>query len=212
VVVSDSLPTNPGLSWSIDGGTGAGDCAISTGVLTCNFGDIAAWNQTGLTVHITSPTTPGSCGTVTNVATGSATNSKTAPIQRSASVMVQCPTLTLSNVADSKMAAAGGPIGYGLTVKNAGSGTARAVTLNDPLPAGPDVSWSIDGGTGAGSCLISSGTLTCSFGDMAKMTAFTVHVSSSTSSASVGKYVNVATASATNSPGSVQAKATIKVV
>ena len=42
-------------SWSIDGGTGAQNCSITNGVLTCTFPSIAA--GASVTVHLTSPTT-----------------------------------------------------------------------------------------------------------------------------------------------------------
>src|SRR5205807_6910590 len=72
VALSDTLPSSPGLNWMIDGGTGAAQCSISSGVLTCSFGDLAA--GAGKSVHITSPTTPATCGTIENTAEGTAAN------------------------------------------------------------------------------------------------------------------------------------------
>src|SRR5439155_715505 len=50
VQVSDTLPTDSGTSWSIDGGTGAGDCTIGAGVLSCNIGDMS--QGTSYTAHV----------------------------------------------------------------------------------------------------------------------------------------------------------------
>jgi uncharacterized repeat protein (TIGR01451 family) len=73
VTVTDPLPNNPGLAWTIDGGTGQAQCSISGGALTCNFGSMAP--DTTQTVHISSPTANTSCGgTVTNTATVTASN------------------------------------------------------------------------------------------------------------------------------------------
>ncbi|MGH2549997.1 MAG: hypothetical protein ACRDHN_11430, partial [Thermomicrobiales bacterium] len=62
----DVLPTNAGLSWTIDGGTNAADCSIANGSVDCEFGDIVGGGS--VTVHISSPTTGESCGTINNVA------------------------------------------------------------------------------------------------------------------------------------------------
>ena len=106
-----------------------------------------------------------------------------------------------------------------MTVSNSGAqgtGTAKAVTLSDPLPAGSGVSWSISPAyAGAGTCAVTgaapSQSLDCTFGDMAPGASNSVHISSATTSASAGSYPNTATASATNHP-SVDASATIVVL
>jgi uncharacterized repeat protein (TIGR01451 family) len=111
-------------------------------------------------------------------------------------------------------------VGYTITVSNSsasGTGTATGVTLNDPLPAGTGINWSISPAySGPGSCAISgsvgSQVLTCSFGNLAPGASAKIHITSSTSS-SCGSTItlkNTATASATNAP-SVSASATIVV-
>ena len=98
VTLSDPLPTNDGLSWSIaDQGLGWGDsCAITAGTLDCGPVTVSA-NTTQaastFTVHITSPTTAatgGSCpetGVVDNTGTVDSTNAGSE--QASASTCVQ---------------------------------------------------------------------------------------------------------------------------
>ena len=60
------------------------------------------------------------------------------------SVTVQCPSLSITKTADAAEVAAGGTIGFVITVSNAGAGAAYNVSMTDTLPAG--VSWSIDAG------------------------------------------------------------------
>jgi uncharacterized repeat protein (TIGR01451 family) len=88
VRVSDTLPTDPGLDWTIDGGTGAEGCHISEGVLSCGFGDMEP--GTAYTVHISSPTMAETCGTVSNMA--SVTSENAPGDEAGASVQVTCAT------------------------------------------------------------------------------------------------------------------------
>jgi hypothetical protein len=91
------------------------------------------------------------------------------------------------------------------------------VTLNDPLPAGTGVDWSISPAYGGpGTCAITgsvgSQVLSCSYGNLAPGGSASVHVSSATSASCSTTLTlkNTATASATNAP-SVSASATIVV-
>jgi len=129
------------------------------------------------------------------------------------------PALSVAKTADSSTAGAGSTIGFTIAVSNssaAGTGTATAVTLNDPLPAGTGINWSVSPAyTGPGTCAVTgaagSQTLACSFGDMAAGASTSVHVTSATSASVCATYSNTATASATNS-GSAASSATITVV
>ena len=199
VTLTDTLPTNSGLNWSIDGGTGAADCSIAAGVLTCNFGTLASGATR--TVHITSPTTAATCGVVNNTGTVSATNEipgATANNSASASVTVSCPDIRVQKTAANSPINAGDVASFTITISNIGTGSATGVTLNDPLPAG--VAWAITGGTGAASCVdpIVGNTLSCNFGTMAPGASFTVIVSGATDAADCGTLTNTATGAATN--------------
>ena len=101
-------------------------CSITAGVLSCNFGDLAA--GASRTVHISSPTTAASCGTVDNTATADAGND--AAVSDDASVVVQCPGLNVSKSPDQGTVSAGTAIGFTITVSNTGPGTATGVTLD----------------------------------------------------------------------------------
>src|SRR5438093_289036 len=76
----------------------------------------------------------------------------------------------------------GDQIGFAITVTNSGAGTARNVTVSDPLPTDAGLSWSIDSSSfpaGAGIRGLSvTGVQTC-----ALPISFTVHITSGTTSA-----------------------------
>jgi uncharacterized repeat protein (TIGR01451 family) len=91
---------------------------------------------------------------------------------------------------------------FSIVVTSTGNATAEDVTLSDTLPAIPGVeSWIIDPDFAA-LCLPLGDepfVLSCSYGDMAPASSFTVEVSSSaTSPDSCGAFTNVATADASN--------------
>src|SRR5260370_72071 len=62
--ITDTLPTNTGLAWTVDSQTPSSPvCTITTGVLTCGPTDLAGSSAT-FVVHITSPTDKTTCTTV----------------------------------------------------------------------------------------------------------------------------------------------------
>jgi len=207
VVVTDTLPANDGLSWTIDGGTGAADCTIAQGVLTCTFGDMLAGAAT--TVHISSPTTAVTCGKVVNSATATTGNAGS-PSTGDVTITVNCPAVSVTKTADDNTVDAADQIGFTITVANAGPGAAKDVHLDDPLPTNPGLGWSIDGGTGQQLCQIAQGDLTCDFGNMAGGTSYTVHITSDTDASTCGQIVNTATLTISNGDGG-QAGASITV-
>jgi uncharacterized repeat protein (TIGR01451 family) len=225
VTLTDPLPPGSDVSWLVKPAyQGPGTCAVNGNApsqeLDCSFGDMAA--GTSASVHISSTTTVASIGTYKNTATASATNVAN-PVQATATTNVYGPDLTITKTADAPSVVGGSPIGFTVTVSNVSSpttGTATAVTLSDPLPAGPagsGINWSIfPAYSGQGSCSITgtapSQTLGCSFGDMAPGDSASVHIRSATTFASVGTYPNTATANASNIGTPVQASATTKVL
>jgi uncharacterized repeat protein (TIGR01451 family) len=203
VTLADTLPTNAGLSWSIDA-QGAGwnnTCAIAAGVLSCGPVTVPAGTTQAastFTVHITSPTTaatggtcPGGSGTVDN--TGNVTTTNDGSGQSSASTCVAAPSIHIVKTADAAQVNVGSPIGFTLTVFNNGAGDAKGVTLADTLPTNAGLSWSISGqGAGwAGSCSIAAGVLSCGpvtvpAGTTLAASSFTVHITSPTTAAAGG--------------------------
>jgi uncharacterized repeat protein (TIGR01451 family) len=211
VTLSDPLPTGNGISWSISPAyAGPGTCSIASNTLSCSFGDMVS--GASISVHVSSATSAQSCATYENTASAQASNH--AKVQASASTTVKCSNLAITKTADAPTVSAGDPIGFTITVSNsgvAGTGTAKAVTLKDPLPTGTDISWSISPAyAGPGTCSIVSNTLSCSFGDMVPGASISVHVSSATTAQSCAKYENTASAQATNN-AKVQASASTTV-
>ena len=93
-----------------------------------------------------------------------------------------------------------------ITVSNSdaeGTGTASGVSLNDPLPSGNGVNWSIDSQDGD-ACSI-SGTapqvLSCDIGTMVPGAVYHVHITSDTAFASCTDYPNTASVSVGNEDG-----------
>src|SRR5260370_751131 len=72
VNVSDTLPTNSGLSWSIDAGATTGTWTITAGVLQLGQVVLAPW--VSVVVPSTSPTSAATCGTVNNTASATTSN------------------------------------------------------------------------------------------------------------------------------------------
>ncbi len=197
VVLHDTLPSNPGLAWTVQGTTGGWNCSITTGVLTCGGQGFTLNAGASATVHIVSPTTSATCGTVSN--TGIADASNDAEVSTGViTITVQCAALVISKVADDAVVNAGDDIGYTITVTNNGAGTASNVVVHDTLPTNGGLSWTIDGGTGANLCSIANGALTCNFGTMGPGASYTVHLSSPTTSATCGQVVNAASATTSN--------------
>ncbi|MGB9336226.1 MAG: Ig-like domain repeat protein [Candidatus Acidiferrales bacterium] len=110
VALSDPLPGNPPLNWSISPAySGPGTCSITgeTGgqTLACSFGALAP--AIGASVHVTSGTSGSTVGTLQNTATITADNNAT--LTPSASIVVSPSVLTasFSNLTPSQTITAG---------------------------------------------------------------------------------------------------------
>jgi uncharacterized repeat protein (TIGR01451 family)/LPXTG-motif cell wall-anchored protein len=173
-------------------------------VLDCTFDEVAPGSLPA--IHITSATTPHDCGVVKNKATVTTTNGAGGDSDV-ATVSVLCPNVTLTKVADAATVTAGSQIGFTITASNSGApgtGTATGVVINDPLPAGTGIDWSI--ASGPGNCSIQGAppteTLHCTAVDLAAGASESVHVVSATNSiSSCAAYPNVASLTASNAPG-----------
>ena len=90
--------------------------------------------------------------------------------------------------------ALGQTFAYTFTVGNpGGAGTATAVTLSDPLPAGFTY---VSAAASSGSCSQSGGTVSCALGQLAPGTAATVSITTTAPTTGSGSVANVATVSA----------------
>lgn len=128
VVVTDDLPNQAGLAWTIDGGSAASDCAISDGVLRCELGEMPGGARE--TVHLSSPTTSATCGQVSNRATATALNggSDTSP---TAVVDVLCPAVAIVKTVTPVSGQAGDPVTYFYRVTNTGNTTLFNLSVDD---------------------------------------------------------------------------------
>ncbi|MEW6225853.1 MAG: hypothetical protein AB1627_14610, partial [Chloroflexota bacterium] len=200
VKVTDTLPANAGLSWSIDAANTTGTWAISNGILSfggANGVTMAA--GTSFHVHLVSPTTAASCGPVDN--TGDATTTNDGTDSASASIQVLCPDVKVTKTPDGASINAGDTATFSIKVENIGQGTATGVTLSDDLPAGlhwteSEADCTISGPDGAQ-------VLSCTVGTLAPGASKSYSVSAVTSAASCGPIDNTGTASATNEPSNV---------
>jgi uncharacterized repeat protein (TIGR01451 family)/fimbrial isopeptide formation D2 family protein len=200
VQVSDTLPANAGLSWSIDAASTTGTWSISSGVLSfggANGVTMAA--GTSYHVHLVSPTSAATCGAVNN--TGDATTSNDGTDSASASIQVLCPDVKVTKTPDGASINAGDTATFSIKVENVGQGTATGVTLTDDLPGG--VHWT----ESEADCAISgpdgAQVLSCDVGTLALGASKTYTVGAVTSADNCGPIDNMASASATNEPSNV---------
>ncbi|TMD90444.1 MAG: DUF11 domain-containing protein, partial [Chloroflexi bacterium] len=204
-VVTDTLPNNTGLSWSLTPANTPSGCSISAAnpqVLTCTFSTIAP-GQT-ITIHVISQTTGSTCGAVSNSATVTADNNS---LVQSALVTttVNCASVSITKTANpAGPVSAGTTIGFDITVSNTGAGTATSVTVTDPLPAGGDLSWSLNpaftGCSVTGS--VGSQSLGCTFASIAGGGhQGPIHIQSTTTKADCATVSNTATVASGNDGG-----------
>ena len=188
VTVTDTLPTDAGLSWSISPADAA--WTIDAGVLKL-VQPVTLAKGASISVHIGSPTTPATCGNVDNSAY--VTTSNDGSDDDSSTVEVLCPDVTISKTADNSPILAGQDASFTISAWNQGKGVAYGVEIHDALPAG--FAWTED----SDACEITGGMLDCVLGDMAADDPiFTVHVSAPTTVEDCGTLPNVAAVGASN--------------
>ena len=116
VTVSDTLPANGGLGWTIDPASDAG-WTIVDGVLAYGPATIPAGHS--VSVHIVSDTTPDTCGLVDNTAT---VTFRGGSDDDSSEIAVLCPDVTISKTADNSPILAGQTASYTISAWNEGDG------------------------------------------------------------------------------------------
>src|SRR5204863_179133 len=148
----------------------------------CNYSSLPTTNPptaggvTPPSVHVTSGTTKDSCAVIPNTASVSSANDGGGTSQ--ASVTVQCPVVSVLKTADTpSTVSAGSTVGFTISTRNAGPGTATGVVTSDNLPSNTGLNWSIEsqaiGGATAGTtpaCAITgsvgSQVLTCNYSSL----------------------------------------------
>ena len=202
VTVTDQLPT--GLTWTEN----EADCSISTtGLLTCNVGDMA--NGATKTYTVSAPTSKDNCGVINNSATvSSATEPAGADGNNTdaGKITVKCAKIEVDKTADAASVSAGDPIGFTITVRNAGDGTAYGVTATDNL--NPAFTWTIEPSAG---WTLNGTTLSFSAASLAGGGSSAVHVTAPTTAELCRVVPNSASASST-SDGSDDASAQTEIL
>jgi uncharacterized repeat protein (TIGR01451 family) len=200
VKLSDTLPTNPGLSWTLasQGSGWGGSCAISGGVLSCGPVTVPAGTtqaNSTFTVHITSATTPATAGDCPNTGvvnnTGQVTTTNDGSDQSTASTCVQAMVdLSVTKAGSPATQELGtGNITWTIVVKNNGPNADTGVKITDPMPGGNTfVSATSTQGTCTGGAILS-----CNIGDMAANA--TVTITLVTTPSTVGNQTNTVTVS-----------------
>jgi fimbrial isopeptide formation D2 family protein/uncharacterized repeat protein (TIGR01451 family) len=202
---SDTLPS-VATGWALVAPVEPG-CGLIGLALSCSKALFEAGDSFTLRVEATSAIAD--CHSLPNTASASATNEDDGDLANNSdghTIVVECPNLTPTKVADAAVVSAGSDIGFTITVSNANladTGTAYDVDLNDPLPAGSALDWAIvPAYAGPGTCQIlgapGAETLSCHFGNLGPGASASVHVVSDTAAADCGLYHNVATITSDN--------------
>ena len=202
VTLTDTLPA--GVSWSDD----SVDCSITAGVLSCDFGDLAAGASVQVTVSGT--TDAADCGDVYNLAAAEASNESAADATDNsddATIGVRCADISITKTANPVGPVnAGDQVGFTVTVTNSGDGTAYDVAATDELPAG--LTWTIE--SGAAGWAIDASVLTYTAAELAAGASVTVHIVADTTAENCGLVENTATV-VTGNDGSDSASANVTV-
>ncbi|MER7580999.1 DUF11 domain-containing protein [Kitasatospora sp. NPDC097691] len=135
IALTDQLPTTAGTSWTMS--PPVLGCRISTGRLSCGFLRLAGGSQ--VRVHITSPTTRATCGTVSNSASARAATAPRPVSSGTSSITVTCPPsgdVALTESASPSTVPVNGTVTYSFTVKNNGPDPVAHPVVTDTLPVG----------------------------------------------------------------------------
>jgi uncharacterized repeat protein (TIGR01451 family) len=216
VSLDDPLPPGTAANWVIKSQTNLGQCAITGALgsqtLDCTGVDLGSGES--YSIDITSSTDQADCTVYDNTATASSDNAGSPSDE--ATITCLTPNLSVTKLAGNgthnQTVNAGDPVEFTIQVANEGPGTAKNVSLDDPLPAGTAAKWVIKSQTNAGQCAITgalgSQTLHCNGVDLAADDSYSVDITSSTDQADCTVYDNTATASSDNA-GSPSDDATI---
>jgi uncharacterized repeat protein (TIGR01451 family) len=125
---------------------------------------------------------------------------------------VLAPALSIIKTSDTEaMVYAGETIGFTVTVTNAGPGVARGVTLNDVLPVGEGLAWTLDTENSSVDCAIVGADLECAPRDLEPEATLTVHITSPTTLATCGTVSNIASYDSENTDGGESETVTVTI-
>ncbi|MFN7944385.1 MAG: IPT/TIG domain-containing protein [Blastocatellia bacterium] len=160
VVLTDTLPTGTTF---VSATPTSGNCSVSSGVVTCNLGNIPS--SAGVTIVVT-PTTAGKLTNSISV-TGTLPDNNPANNTASISNSVNAASADLSLAMNSSPVAvtltAGQNISYSISVTNNGPSVASGITVTDTLPSGVTF---VSASSAGGNCTLSNGTVTCNLNNL----------------------------------------------
>jgi len=194
VTLNDPLPNASTMAWTLSGADST-SCSITGGVLSCNFGTLAAGDDRQVTVQ--APVTGENCGgSITNTATVSTTSNDANLANNSnnpVGIQLSCNPLQVTKVAEDDTVGVGSPITFIITVSNGGSQAAQNVVLQDEL--GELTQWTVDNAA----CQIDGGLMTCNFGEIPANSSVEVRVTGTSTQAMCESPIIVNEASAVSS-------------
>ena len=202
VAVNDPLPA--GIVWTAGAVTGPDAAGVTCSINTVPTPDVLSCTDASLpaggswSVRITGTTDSGDCITVSNTASVSTSNDGTD--QATATVVVQCPDVTVAKTPDAGTVNAGSTATFTIVITNNGPGLAVDPTLHDVLPGLPEftIDWDEDSPFCEISGAVGSEVLDCEFDDLADDASATVNVSGLTSADDCGVIPNTASVDAAN--------------
>jgi uncharacterized repeat protein (TIGR01451 family) len=133
VELTDDLPDDEGLDWEIAGTNGGWDCEIDAGTLTCGGEGFDLDPGDDASVHITSPTTPDTCGNVKNQAEADASNAEDDVESEVVKIEVECAPAIQVVKDGPDVVHRGDTITYLFEVTNVGQLNLYDVELTDPI-------------------------------------------------------------------------------
>ena len=161
VSLSDTLPA--GVSFVSATPSQGSPCNHSAGTVTCALGTIANGASASVQINVT----PQSTGSITNSATASSAVSDPNSANNTASAATTvnpAANLALTKSDSPDPVLQGSELTYTLGVTNNGPSSASSVVITDTLPSGVTYN---SGLASQGSCVNTSGTVTCSLGTIA---------------------------------------------
>ena len=208
VVVTDPLPSGPGLRWQLSGESAG--CAVSDLGEGQQLRCTRAALPPGETVRavVTSTTSAATVSPIVN--TAAVTTRASGSANATAMVLVAKPVLQLTKTAFPPAVVAGDAAAFVLDASNSGAGVARGAVLVDTLPE-IGAAWAVVGS--AAGCVVTGGqNLRCELGDLAPGASAQVVVAAQTGVLTPATIDNLATLDAANALAPVEAAASITVL
>jgi uncharacterized repeat protein (TIGR01451 family) len=163
VVMADTMPTGV-LPSTITATADTGSCSIAAPLVTCSFGDLAP--DAVVLVQLTATVDPYRTSSLQNTATVSSPTSDANLLNNSATVstpVVASADLEITKTVSPDPVVAGTPVTWTIAVTNHGPSAARAVDMEDVVPAGTTATYAT---SPQGACSMAA-AVSCALGTLA---------------------------------------------